>query len=329
MRLRLTGAAGFIGSHLPERFLTAGYAVIGVDNFSTGRRVNLDGFRHHPQFTFIEQDVMQPITVGGDLDWILHFSSPASVPKYLEPPLETLRVNSEGTYQLLELVLRTTARFLLAGSAEIYGDPLIHPQVESYWGNVNPIGPRSIYDEGKRYAETITMGYHSKFSLSVWIIRIFNTYGPRMDPKDGRVATNFIMQALSGQALTIYGDGTQTQPFQYINHLVNGIVGLMGVECSSQVNFGNPEEFTMQLASLVKEFTGSDAPIVLCPLPVDDPKQRRPDISKTRELLKWSPTVSASKGLARTIQNFKTQAAVCSDGPRFTHAGSSELDEAA
>src|SRR5258708_3152079 len=170
MRLLLTGAAGFIGSHLLERFLTAGHAVIGVDNFSTGRRVNLDGFRHHPQFTFIEQDVVQPITVGGDLDWILHFASPASPPKYLELPLQTLRVNSEGTYQLLEFALRTRARFLLASTSEIYGDPLIHPQVESYWGNVNPIGPRSIYDEGKRYAETITMAYHSKFSLSVRII---------------------------------------------------------------------------------------------------------------------------------------------------------------
>jgi dTDP-glucose 4,6-dehydratase len=285
----------------------------------------LDDLRDHPRFKFIEQDVVQPIEVRGDLDWILHFASPASPPKYLELPLETLRVNSEGTYQLLELALRKRARFLVASTSEIYGDPLIHPQVESYWGNVNPIGPRSIYDEGKRYAETITMAYHSKFSLSVRIIRIFNTYGPRMDPEDGRVVTNFIMQALSGQALTIYGDGTQTRSFQYIDDLVNGIVGLMGVECCSAVNFGTPEELTMmELASLVKELTGSDVPIVHCPLPVDDPKQRRPDISKARELLNWSPTVSVREGLARTIQSFKIQAAVCSHGPSFARAGSSD-----
>jgi nucleoside-diphosphate-sugar epimerase len=306
MRILLTGAAGFIGSHLTERFLAAQHSVIGVDNLSTGRTVNLASFRDNPGFTFLEQDVVQPIQIEGDLDWVMHLASPASPPKYLQLPLQTLRVNSEGTYQLLELTRRKRARFFMASTSEIYGDPLEHPQTEAYWGNVNTVGPRSIYDEGKRYAETITMAYHCAHQLPIRIIRIFNTYGPRMDPEDGRVVTAFIVQALTGHELTIYGDGSQTRSFQYIDDLVDGIFKLMQVEYYGPVNLGNPEEFTMlELARLVKKLTGTDTPIVYRPLPQDDPKQRRPDISKAQHLLGWNPTVSVRDGLIRTIEHFR------------------------
>jgi nucleoside-diphosphate-sugar epimerase len=308
MRILLTGAAGFIGSHLTERFLASGHSVIAIDNFSTGRRVNFAGFRAHPEFTFIEHDVVEPLDVDGGLDWVMHFASPASPPKYLNLPLQTLRVNSEGTYQLLELTQRKNARFFMASTSEIYGDPAEHPQPENYWGNVNTVGPRSIYDEGKRYAETMTMAYHCAHRLSVRIIRIFNTFGPRMDPQDGRVITNFIVQALRGKELTIYGNGTQTRSFQYIDDLVEGIFRLLEVEYCGPVNLGNPEEFTMlELACLVKELTGSVAPIVYCPLPQDDPKQRRPDISKAQSVLGWNPTVSVRDGLIRTIEHFRRE----------------------
>ncbi len=308
MRILLTGAAGFIGSHLTGKFLARGHSVIAADNLSTGREVNLAGFRGQPGFTFIQHDVVEPIDISGELDWVMHFASPASPPKYLSLSLQTLRVNSEGTYQLLELARRKRARFFMASTSEIYGNPLEHPQAESYWGNVNAVGPRSIYDEGKRYAETITMAYHCAYQLSVRIIRIFNTYGPRLDPKDGRVVTNLIMQALMGRELTIYGDGSQTRSFQYIDDLVVGIFKLMGVEYPGPVNLGNPEEFTMlELAGLVKELTGSDAPIVYRPLPQDDPKQRRPDISKAQSLLGWNPTVSVRDGLSRTIEHFRRE----------------------
>ena len=308
MRILLTGAAGFIGSHLTERFLASGHSVVAVDNLSTGRIANLGAFRDHPGFTFVEHDVIQPLEVEGDLDWVMHFASPASPPKYLQLPLETLLVNSEATYQLLELARRKQARFFMASTSEIYGDALEHPQLESYWGNVNTIGPRSIYDEGKRYAETITTAYHCAHQLSVRIIRIFNTYGPRMDPQDGRVVTNFILQALTKKDLTIYGEGRQTRSFQYVDDLVEGICRLMAVEYCAPVNLGNPEEFTMlELAELVKELTGSAAPIVYGSLPQDDPKQRRPDISKAQEILGWSPTVSVREGLKRTIEGFKKE----------------------
>ena len=230
MRILLTGAAGFIGSHLTERFLASGHSVIAVDNLSTGRVANLASFRDHPRFTFVKHDVVEPVGIDGQLDWVMHFASPASPPKYLELPLQTLRANSEGTYQLLELARRKRARFFMASTSEIYGDPLEHPQPEAYWGNVNTVGPRSIYDEGKRYAETITMAYHCAHQLSVRIIRIFNTYGPRMDPQDGRVVTNFIMQALKQEECTIYGDGSQTRSFQYVDDLVDGICKLMEVD---------------------------------------------------------------------------------------------------
>jgi nucleoside-diphosphate-sugar epimerase len=306
MRILLTGAAGFIGSHLTQRFLASEHSVIAVDNLSTGRAANLAPFRDHPRFTFVKHDVVEPIEIDCQLDWVMHFASPASPPKYLELPLQTLRVNSEGTYQLLELARRKQARFFMASTSEIYGDPLEHPQREAYWGNVNTVGPRSIYDEGKRYAETITMAYHCAHQLSVRIIRIFNTYGPRMDPQDGRVVTNFIMQALKQEECTIYGDGSQTRSFQYVDDLVDGICKLMEVEYCRPVNLGNPEEFTMlELASLVKELTGSKAPIAYRPLPQDDPKQRRPDISKAQNVLGWNPTVSVRDGLMRTIEHFR------------------------
>jgi dTDP-glucose 4,6-dehydratase len=308
MRILLTGAAGFIGSHLTERFLKHEHSVVAVDNLSTGRAENLAVFRDHPAFTFIEQDVVEPIKIEGQIDWVMHFASPASPPKYLQLPLQTLRVNSEGTYQLLELARRKRARFFLASTSEIYGDPLEHPQPEAYWGNVNTVGPRSIYDEGKRYAETITMAYHSAHQLSVRIIRIFNTYGPRMDPQDGRVVTNFLMQALRREEYTIYGDGSQTRSFQYVDDLLDGICKLMEVEYCGPVNLGNPEEITMlELAGLVKELTGSDVPIVYRPLPQDDPKQRRPDISRAQNVLGWNPTVSVRDGLMRTIEHFKRE----------------------
>ena len=309
MRILLAGAAGFIGSHLTGKFLSTGHSVIAVDNLSTGRAANLDPFRAHPQFSFVEHDVVEPIDVDGELDWVLHFASPASPPRYLELPLQTLRVNSEGTYRLLGLTRHKQARFFMASTSEIYGDALEHPQLESYWGNVNTIGPRSIYDEGKRYAETITAAYHRVHQLSVRIIRIFNTYGPGMDPDDGRVVSNFIVQALRGQPLTIYGDGTQTRSFQYVDDLVEGIVRMMAVEYCEPVNLGNPEEFTMlELASLVKELTGTDAPIVYKPLPTDDPRQRCPDISKAQSLLGWTPAVSVRDGLRRTIEHFRQTA---------------------
>jgi nucleoside-diphosphate-sugar epimerase len=308
VRILLTGAAGFIGSHLTEKFLGRQDSVIAVDNLSTGRIANLATFRDHRGLTFIEHDVVQPMKIDGQIDWVMHFASPASPPKYLQLPLETLRVNSEGTYQLLELARRKRARFFMASTSEIYGDPIEHPQTEAYWGNVNTVGPRSIYDEGKRYSETITMAYHCAHQLSVRLIRIFNTYGPRMDPQDGRVVTNFIMQALRGEECTIYGDGSQTRSFQYVDDLVDGICKLMEVEYCGPVNLGNPEEFTMlELARLVKELTGTDAPIVYRPLPQDDPKQRRPDISKARKLLGWNPTVSVRDGLMRTIEHFRRE----------------------
>lgn len=308
MRILLAGAAGFIGSHLTEWFLSSGHSVIAVDNLCTGRQANVDRFRTHPAFTFLRHDVIEPVDVEGELDWVMHFASPASPPRYLELPLQTLRVNGEGTYHLLELALRKNARFFMASTSEVYGDSLEHPQLESYWGNVNTVGPRSIYDEGKRYAETITTAYHRIHGLSVRIIRIFNTYGPGMDPEDGRVVSNFIVQALTGRRLTIYGDGTQTRSFQHIDDLVEGIVRMMDVEYCEPVNLGNPEEFTVfELACLVKELTGTDAPIVYHPLPVDDPRQRCPDISKAQSMLGWNPRIPVRDGLMRTIEYFRRE----------------------
>jgi len=306
MRVLLTGAAGFLGSHLAERLLEEGCEVIGVDNLSTGQRRNLDRLLAHPGFHFLQADVTQPLEVEGPLDWVLHFASPASPPRYLKLPVATLLVNAEGTRHLLDLALRKGARFFLASTSEVYGDPLVHPQPESYWGNVNPIGPRSIYDEGKRYAEALTTAYHRAYGVPVWIVRIFNTYGPFMDPEDGRVVSNFIVQALKGEPLTVFGDGSQTRSFCYVDDLIEGIRRLMEVDYPYPVNLGNPEEYrVLELAQLVKELTGSPSPITFLPLPEDDPKQRRPDITLARKLLGWEPRVPVREGLKRTIAYFR------------------------
>lgn len=305
MRVLLTGAAGFLGSHLAERLLKEGCEVIGVDNLSTGQRRNLDRLVAYPGFRFLQADVTRPLEVEGPLDWVLHFASPASPPRYLKLPIPTLLVNAEGTRHLLDLALKKGARFFLASTSEVYGDPLVHPQPESYWGNVNPVGPRAVYDEGKRYAEALVTAYHTHFGLPVRIVRIFNTYGPYMDPEDGRVVTNFITQALKGEPLTVYGDGSQTRSFCYVDDLVEGIVRLMEVDYAGPVNLGNPEEYTvLELARLVKEITHSPSEIVFKPLPQDDPKQRRPDISLARRLLGWEPRVPVREGLERTVAHF-------------------------
>ena len=306
MRILLTGAAGFVGSHLAERLLKEGHQVLGVDNFCTAGRRNLEYLTPFAGFSFLEADVSGPLEVEGDLDWVMHFASPASPPRYLKLPLETLRVNAEGTRHLLDLARARGAAFFLASTSEVYGDPLVHPQPEGYWGNVNPVGPRSIYDEAKRYAEALALAYHRTHGVPLRIVRIFNTYGPRMDPQDGRVVTNLVTQALQGEPLTIYGDGAQTRSFQYIDDLIEGILRLMKVEYALPVNLGNPEEYTvLELARLVKELTGSPSEIAFWPLPQDDPRQRRPDITLARELLAWEPRVPVREGLLRTIAHFE------------------------
>lgn len=306
MRILITGAAGFLGSHLCERLLLEGHEVIGVDDFSSGQPRNIVLLSQQSRFQFIEADASKPLSVEGSLDWVMHFASPASPPRYLKLPLETLLVNGEGTRHLLDLAVERGARFFLASTSEIYGDPLVHPQPETYWGNVNSIGPRSIYDESKRYAETLTTAYQQAKGVSTRIIRIFNTYGPRMDAEDGRVVTNFIVQALRGQPLTIYGQGSQTRSFQYVDDLIEGIRRLMEVEYHQPVNLGNPEEYTMlQLAELIQELVGSKTPFTYQPLPQDDPRQRRPDIRRAKELLGWEPKVPVREGLARTIAYFR------------------------
>lgn len=306
MRILLTGAAGFLGSHLAERLLKEGHEVVGLDNFSTGQRRNLERLEHFPGFTFQLADASQPLAVEGALNWVLHFASPASPPRYLRLPVETLLVNAEGTRHLLDLARAKGAAFFLASTSEVYGDPLVHPQPETYWGNVNPIGPRSIYDEGKRYAEALTTAYHRAYGVPVRIVRIFNTYGPFMDPEDGRVVSNFIIQALKGEPLTVFGDGSQTRSFCYVDDLIEGIRRLMEVDYPYPVNLGNPEEYrVLELAQLVKELTGSPSPITFLPLPEDDPKQRRPDITLARRLLGWEPRVPVREGLKRTIAYFR------------------------
>ncbi len=306
MRLLVTGAAGFLGSHLCDRLLALDHRVVGMDNFITGTPANLAHLEHHPRFQFVRHDVTTFIEVEGPLDGVLHFASPASPVDYLELPIQTLKVGSLGTHKALGLAKAKSARFLLASTSEVYGDPLVHPQPESYWGNVNPVGPRGVYDEAKRFAEAITMAYHRYHRLDTRIVRIFNTYGPRMRPHDGRVVSNFIVQALKGEPLTVYGDGSQTRSFCYVDDLIEGIVRMFERGAAEPTNLGNPTEFTVrQLAELVLELTGSKSPIIERPLPTDDPKVRQPDIARARVTLGWEPTVPLEEGLRRTIDYFR------------------------
>ena len=306
MRLLVTGAAGFLGSHLTDRLLTEGHEVLGYDNLITGDPKNLAHLAGHRRFKFVRQDVSQPFAVKGPLDGILHFASPASPPDYQRWPIETLMVGSYGTHRCLSLAEEKGARFFLASTSEVYGDPTQHPQTESYRGNVNPVGPRAMYDEAKRFAEAITSSFHRTYGTDTRIVRIFNTYGPRMRPEDGRVVSNFIVQALRAKPITIYGDGSQTRSFCYVSDLVEGIYRLFQSDHHDPVNVGNPVEFTVkQLAERVKAMTGSPAPIVYEPLPADDPKVRQPDISEARTRLGWAPKVELREGLSSTIEHFR------------------------
>jgi dTDP-glucose 4,6-dehydratase len=307
MKVLVTGAAGFLGSHLCDRFLADGHEVIGADNFVTGHRDNLAHLRAHERFAFVERDVGEPLEIAGPLDGVLHFASPASPVDYLEQPFVTLKAGSAASHQLLELARAKGARYFVASTSEVYGDPLEHPQRETYWGHVNPIGPRSVYDEAKRYAEAVTMAYHRYYGLDTRIVRIFNTYGPRMQPRDGRVVSNFIVQALNGEPLTVYGDGSQTRSFCYVDDEIDGLYRLFHGGDAEPMNIGNPDEYTVaELARIVLELTGSNSAIDYRPLPTDDPKQRRPDISRARAILGWEPRVPVREGVARTIEYFRS-----------------------
>lgn len=304
-RILITGAAGFLGSHLSDRFLHEGYEVIGMDNLLTGSMDNIAHLANTKEFTFYNQDVSEAVAVDGPLDYILHFASPASPPDYMRLPMETMKVGSYAVFNVMELAKAKGARVLVASTSEIYGDPEVHPQTEEYWGNVNTIGPRSVYDEAKRFMETITMAYH-KEGVETRIIRIFNTYGPRMALNDGRALPNFMCQALRGEDLTLYGDGSQTRSFCYVDDLVDGIYRLLLGNYHLPVNMGNPVEITLkQFAEEILALTGSKSKIILLPLPKDDPKQRQPNITKAREILGWEPKVDRAEGLKRTLEDFK------------------------
>jgi len=306
MRILITGAAGFLGSHLCDRFLAEGHEVVGMDNFITGSPDNVAHLAGRSDFRLVEHDVTRYIDLDGPLDGVLHFASPASPVDYLELPIQTLKVGSLGTHNTLGLAKAKGARFLLASTSEVYGDPQVHPQVESYWGNVNPVGPRGVYDEAKRFAEAMTMAYHRFHGVETRIVRIFNTYGPRMRPSDGRVVSNFIVQALRGDPLSIYGEGDQTRSFTYVDDLVDGIHRLFFSERVEPTNVGNPGEFTVrQLAERVLEMTGSRSELSFLPLPEDDPKVRRPDIGVAQAVLGWEPRVPLEEGLRRTIPYFE------------------------
>lgn len=305
-RILITGAAGFLGSHLCDRFISEGYQVVGMDNLITGDIKNIEHLFPLQQFEFFNHDVSNYVHVSGKLDYILHFASPASPIDYLKIPIQTLKVGSLGTHNLLGLAKEKKARFLIASTSEVYGDPTVHPQPEEYWGNVNPVGPRSVYDEAKRFQEAITMAYHTFHRLETRIVRIFNTYGPRMRLNDGRVLPAFIGQALRGEDLTIFGDGTQTRSFCYVDDLVEGIYRLLHSDYAHPVNIGNPNEITMNdFAQEIIKLTGTDQKIVYLPLPQDDPKQRQPDISKAKTILNWSPKIDRSEGLKVTYEYFK------------------------
>ena len=306
MRIVVSGAAGFIGSHMCDRLLGDGYSVVALDNFLTGNRRNLAHLEGEPRFRFLERDITQPFSIEGPVDGVMHMASPASPKDYLEHPIETLDVGSMGTRRMLELAREKRARYLVTSTSECYGDPLVHPQVETYWGNVNPVGPRSCYDESKRFAEALTMAYHRQHGVRTNIARIFNTYGPRMKLNDGRVVPAFLDQALRGQPLTVFGDGSQTRSFCYVSDMVEGLCRLMLSEERYPVNLGNPSEMTiLEFAERIRRMTGSQPEIVFQPLPEDDPKQRRPDIGKARALLGWEPRVPLEEGLRLTVEYFR------------------------
>jgi len=306
-RVLITGAAGFLGSHLCDRFIKEGYHVIGMDNLITGDLRNIEHLFKLEHFEFYHHDVSKFIHVPGELSYILHFASPASPIDYLKIPIQTLKVGSLGTHNCLGLAKSKRARILVASTSEIYGDPLIHPQTEEYWGNVNPVGPRGVYDEAKRFQEAMTMAYHNFHKLETRIVRIFNTYGPRMRLNDGRALPAFIGQALRGENLTVFGDGSQTRSFCYVDDLVEGIYRLLLSDYHLPVNIGNPSEITLkQFAEEVIRLTGTKQSIVYKPLPVDDPKQRRPDITRAKEILGWEPKVERKEGLKRTYEYFKS-----------------------
>ncbi len=305
-RILITGAAGFLGSHLCDRFLAEGYEVVGMDNLLTGNIKNIEHLFPVKEFQFYHHDITKFVHVPGNIDYILHFASPASPIDYLKMPIQTLKVGAHGTHNLLGLAKSKGARILVASTSEVYGDPLVHPQTEEYWGNVNPIGPRGVYDEAKRYMESITMAYHNYHQLETRIIRIFNTYGPRMRLDDGRALPTFMSQALRGEDITVFGDGSQTRSFCYVDDLVEGIYRLLLSDYHKPVNIGNPAEITLlQFAEEVLALTGSKSKIVFEPLPQDDPKQRQPNITKAREILGWEPKVDRHEGLKRTLEYFK------------------------
>ncbi len=306
-RIVVLGAAGFLGSHLCDELISRGDEVIGIDDLSSSTGINLKHLTSESCFTFIKADIADGIPPIGRVNAILNFASPASPPRYLAAPIQTLRTGSRGTENALNFALQNNARFIMASTSEVYGDPTISPQVETYWGNVNSIGERSCYDEAKRYAEALCMAYWREHQLNIGIIRIFNTYGPRLDPMDGRVVSNFVCQSIQGQDITVYGDGSQTRSFCYVDDLVEGFIRMMDTasEITGPINLGNPGEFTIrQLAELIIEITGSRSKFVYRPLPPDDPRQRRPDISKAQEILRWEPAIPLKEGLVKTITYF-------------------------
>ncbi len=305
-KVLITGAAGFIGSHLSDHFIRKGCKVIGIDNLITGSVQNLKQHFSNPKFSFIKHDISKPILLSGGIDLVLHFASPASPPDYLKHPIQTMKVGALGTHNALGIAKKNAATFVLASTSEVYGDPLVSPQKETYWGHVNPNGPRSVYDESKRFAEALALAYHREHKFDVKIVRIFNTYGERMRLRDGRVIPNFITQALSGKPLTVYGDGGQTRSYCYVDDLVRGLDRLIGSTLRGPVNLGNPNEMSvLKLAKLIKRLLGSKSRIVYKSLPVDDPKQRCPDISLAKKSLNWKPEVQLEDGLERTIVYFR------------------------
>lgn len=307
MRALVTGGAGFIGSHLSEALLNRGDSVVCVDNLVTGRKSNIARLIENSRFTFVQHDICQPFDVGA-FDFAFHFASPASPFDYLKYGIETLDVGSRGTRNVLELTRRYEAKYLIASTSECYGDPIVHPQPETYWGNVNPIGPRSVYDEAKRFSEALTMAYHRYYGVDTRILRIFNTYGPRLQPNDGRVISTLVTQALSGQDMTIFGDGSQTRSFCYVTDQIDGILRLAASQEREPVNIGNPDEFTiLDAATLIQEMTQTKSRLVFQPLPQDDPKQRKPDISKAERLLGWRPTIDLRGGLMKTIEFMRAE----------------------